>query len=118
MFKNGSKGQSKRDQDDHRITAEHLRRLNKDQDDYLEILSQLIETYEDAHVKPPRKVAGIKLVRFLLAENDMTGDDLAELLGVDRSVAYKILKGTRNLTAEHIRKLADRFLISADALIG
>jgi hypothetical protein len=33
MFKNGSKGQSKRDQDDHRITAEHLRRLNKDQDE-------------------------------------------------------------------------------------
>jgi len=91
--------------------------LNEDQDDYLEILSQLIETYEDAHVKPPRKVAGIKLVRFLLEENDMTGDDLAGLLGVDRSVAYKILKGTRNLTAEHIRKSADRFLISADALI-
>jgi HTH-type transcriptional regulator/antitoxin HigA len=92
--------------------------LNEDQDDYLEILSQLIETYEDAHVKLPRKVAGIKLVRFLLEENDMTGDDLAGLLGVDRSVAYKILKGTRNLTAEHIRKIADRFLISADALIG
>jgi HTH-type transcriptional regulator / antitoxin HigA len=92
--------------------------LNKDQDDYLEILSQLIETYEDAHVKPPRRVAGIKLVRFLLAENDMTGDDLAGLLGVDRSAAYKILKGTRNLTAEHVRKIADRFVISADALIG
>jgi HTH-type transcriptional regulator/antitoxin HigA len=92
-------------------------RLNEDQDDYLEILSQLIETYEDAHVKPPRTVAGIKLVRFLLAENDMTGDDLAALLGVDRSVAYKILKGTRNLTAEHVRKIADRFLISADVLI-
>jgi HTH-type transcriptional regulator / antitoxin HigA len=92
--------------------------LNKDQDDYLEILSQLIETYEDAHVKPPRRVTGIKLVRFLLAENDMTGGDLAGLLGVDRSVAYKILKGTRNLTAEHVRKVADRFLVSADVLIG
>lgn len=92
-------------------------RLNKDQEDYLEILSRLIEAYEDEHVKQPRMITGIELVRLLLTENDLTGDDLATLLGVDRSVAYKILKGSRNLTTEHIRKLADRFAIRADALI-
>jgi HTH-type transcriptional regulator/antitoxin HigA len=93
-------------------------RLNRDQDDYLEILSQLVEAYENEKVKRPRRLAGLDLVRYLLEENDLTGDDLATLLEVDRSVAYKILKGARNLTAEHIRKLSDRFRISADALLG
>ena len=93
-------------------------RLNKDQDDFLEILSQQIEAYENEHLRPPRKVTGLELLRFILEENDLTGDDLAELLEVDRSVAYKILKGARNLTADHIRKLCERFLISADALLA
>jgi HTH-type transcriptional regulator/antitoxin HigA len=92
--------------------------LNEDQGDYLEILSQTVEIYEKETVKPPRKVSGIELLQLLLTENEMTGDDLAELLKVDRSVAYKILKGSRNLTTEHVRKLAARFAISADALIG
>lgn len=93
-------------------------RLNKDQEDYLEILSQIVEAYEKENVKPLRRIAGIELVQLLLEENGLTGDDLAELLGVDRSVAYKILKGSRNLTTAHVRKLANRFVISADALIA
>jgi len=93
-------------------------KLNNDQEDYLEILSQLIEVYEEANLKTQTKFSGIELVRFLLDENDMTGSDLAALLDVDRSVAYKILKGARSLTAEHIRKISERFLISADALIA
>ena len=64
-----------------------------------------------------KRVSSVELVQSLLEENDMTGDDLAKLLDVDRSVAYKMLKGSRNLTAAHIRAIADRFLISADALI-
>jgi len=93
-------------------------RLNRDQEDYLEILSQLIEAYEEENLNAQRKISGIELVRYLLDENDMTGDDFAKLLDVDRSVAYKILKGARSLTAEHIRKISERFLISADALLA
>lgn len=47
----------------------------------------------------------------------MTGDDLAKLLKVDRSVAYKILKGTRNLTTNHLRRLCERFSVRADLFI-
>jgi antitoxin component HigA of HigAB toxin-antitoxin module len=55
-----------------------------------------------------------------LAKGNFAGDDVADLLGVDidRSVAYRILKQTSNLTAEHIRRLAERFAISADALLA
>jgi Predicted transcription regulator containing HTH domain len=93
-------------------------KLNRDQEDFLEILSQQIEAYEAEHLQAPKQKTGLELVRLLLEENDLSGNDLAELLGVDRSVAYKILKGTRNLTVDHVRRLAERFAISADAILG
>ena len=93
-------------------------KLNADQDDYLELLSQLVETYEAAHLTVYPKVKGIEALKFLLSENQLTGDDLAQLLSVDRSTAYKILKGTRNLTTEHIRILCDRFSVGAELLIA
>jgi antitoxin component HigA of HigAB toxin-antitoxin module len=43
---------------------------------------------------------------------------LAKLLSVDRSTAYKILKGTRNLTTEHIRRLCERFMVGPELFIA
>lgn len=100
------------------IDALAVGKLNQDQEDYLEIMSQLVEAYENQHVKPPRLLTGVALVRALLEENELTGEDLAEILKVDRSVAFKVLKGTRNLTADHVRTLAKRFFVSADALLS
>lgn len=94
------------------------RALNRDQEDYLEILSQQIEAYEAENLKAPRGIVGLELVRMLLDENGLTGDDLAYLLKIDRSAAYKVLKGARNLTADHVRRLAERFAISSDAILG
>jgi HTH-type transcriptional regulator/antitoxin HigA len=93
-------------------------KLNADQEDYLELLSQLVETYEAAHLTPYPKLKGIEALKFLLAENQLTGDDLAKLLSVDRSTAYKILKGTRNLTTEHIRSLCERFSVGPELFIA
>ena len=93
-------------------------KLNADQEDYLELLSQLVETYEAAHLTPYPKVKGIDALKFLLAKNQLTGDDLAKLLSVDRSTAYKILKGTRNSTTEHIRSLCERFSVGPGLFIA
>jgi HTH-type transcriptional regulator / antitoxin HigA len=92
--------------------------LNADQDDYLDLLSDLVAAYEDEHVKPLRKIGGVEALKYILKENAQTGDDLAALLKVERSVAYRILKGTRNLTADHIRVLAKRFQVSADLFLA
>lgn len=93
-------------------------KLTKDQDDYLELLSQIIEAYENEHVDAPKAPSSIETLKFLLSENDMSGDDLADLLGVDRSQAFKILKGSRALTVDHIKKISDRFRISANVLLS
>lgn len=92
-------------------------RLNRDQDDYLELMAKIIEDYERETVPEPAPVRGIESLRFLLKENDLMADDLGSIIGVDRSIAYRILKGARNLTAEHVKKLSTRFAVSADLFL-
>ena len=93
-------------------------KLNHDQDDYLAIMAKLVEDYENENVPAPKPVEGIKALKFLLEENNLTADDLGEIIGVNRSIAYRILKGARNLTADHIKKLAARFAVSADLFLA
>jgi HTH-type transcriptional regulator/antitoxin HigA len=93
-------------------------KLNRDQDDYLELMAKIIEDYERETVPEPAPVRGIGSLKFLLKENDLTADDLGSIIGVDRSIAYRILKGTRNLTAEHVKKLSSRFAVSADLFLA
>jgi HTH-type transcriptional regulator/antitoxin HigA len=91
--------------------------LNRDQEDYLVLLSGLVERYE-AEMLPKRPpVSGLDMLRYVLGENRLGGDDLAKIIGVDRSVAYRILKGERGLTTEHIKALANRFGVPADVFI-
>jgi HTH-type transcriptional regulator/antitoxin HigA len=92
-------------------------KLNHDQDDYLAIMAKIVEDYENENVPEPNPVKGIEALKFLLEENSLTAADLGDLVGVNRSVAYRILKGARNLTAEHIKKLAARFAVSADLFL-
>jgi HTH-type transcriptional regulator / antitoxin HigA len=94
------------------------RKLNADQDDYLELLSQLVEAYETEHLAPPPRLKGREALAYLLTEHEATGDDLAAVLGVDRSTAYKLLKGTRQLTTDHIRKLTAHFKVRAEVFLG
>jgi len=60
----------------------------------LEILSDLLESYEEKNLRPFRGFSVQEILRFLLEENRLTGEDLAKLLKVDRSVAYKICSGS------------------------
>lgn len=93
-------------------------KLNRDQDDYLAIMARTVEDYETEHLPKPRSIKGTEALKFLLKENQLTGADLGALLGVNRSVAYRILKGTRKLTADHIKKLTARFAVSADLFLA
>jgi HTH-type transcriptional regulator/antitoxin HigA len=91
--------------------------LNRDQDDYLQLLAGLVERYE-ANTLPKRpRISGVGMLRYVLDENNLGGDDLARIIGVDRSVAFRILKGERSLTTDHIKALCERFGVPADVFI-
>jgi HTH-type transcriptional regulator/antitoxin HigA len=87
--------------------------LNADQADYLDVLSTLVEAYEDVHdpLDDPA-VCGLDALRALLDEHGMSATDLARLLGVHRSMGSKLLKGERALTARHLQRLGERFKVS------
>lgn len=92
-------------------------KLNRDQSDYLLLLSALVERYEaDTLPKRPR-VSGLEMLKYILDENDLGGDDLAKIIDVDRSAAFRILKGERQLTTGHIKSLRERFGVGADVFI-
>jgi HTH-type transcriptional regulator/antitoxin HigA len=88
--------------------------LNADQADYLDVLSTLVEAYENTHdpLNDPA-LCGLDILRVLLAEHGMSAADLARLLGVHRSMGSKLLQGERALTARHLQTLGERLKVSA-----
>ena len=92
-----------------------LRRPTKGQRDYLKMLATLVEAYERPYdfntLSDP-----IEILEFLLKENDMSGSDLGRLLG-SRQLGPAILRGARNLSKTHIKKLATHFKVDAGLFI-
>ena len=84
--------------------------LNRDQADYLESLSTLIEAYENEHNNFDTDQDPIEILKFLLDENGLNGSDLGRLLG-NRELGSKILNGVRKLSKRHIKILAARFSV-------
>jgi len=84
--------------------------LNKDQTAYLEVLSLLIEDYESKHFPIDAPQDPIEALKFLLKANGLNSSDLGNILG-QRQLGSKILKGKRQLSKVHIKKLAEYFSV-------
>ncbi|MEN9637933.1 MAG: hypothetical protein RL077_6337 [Verrucomicrobiota bacterium] len=91
--------------------------LNADQEDYLLLLSTLIERFDADQVEKLPASSGLDLLKYLLEEHQLSGEALAKILGVDRSIAYRIIKGERSLTAAHVKTLSVHFGVSADLFL-
>ena len=85
------------------------------EEEYLSALTDLVETYEHAHVAIPH-VSGVEALRFLMEENGLTQADLAPLFGA-RSIVSEVLSGKRHLALSHIARLAERFGVPADVFM-
>jgi HTH-type transcriptional regulator/antitoxin HigA len=86
--------------------------LNADQEDYLDVLSTLVGEYEDEHhAIDTSAYRGLPALKYLVEVNGMTASELGELLG-NRSLGSKLLRGERQMSKAHIRKLAERFKVS------
>lgn len=85
--------------------------LTREQGEYLEILTENIKAYE-SKCFVGRKHSPLDIVKFLVAENGMSGSDLGRVLGL-RTLGPKILNGERGLSKTHIKKLANYFSVEA-----
>ncbi len=85
--------------------------------DYLDVLSDLVEAYENESV-PMRPVGDADLLRFLLKEKRVTQSEVAAKAGIAESVISEILSGKRRLNRTQIGKLARYFHISPGAFLA
>jgi HTH-type transcriptional regulator / antitoxin HigA len=87
-----------------------------DQRDYFDLLCGLMEDYDREQVRWPKISVGARL-QHLLEESGLSAADLSRLLGGSRNLGSMILRGDRNLTVAHIRRLADHFRVSPELFI-
>jgi HTH-type transcriptional regulator / antitoxin HigA len=76
----------------------------------IELLTLLIERYEEEHFAVPQASPG-DVLRFLLERHGLKQRDLAADLGGE-SVVSEVLSGKRKLNAKHIEQLSERFHVS------
>jgi HTH-type transcriptional regulator/antitoxin HigA len=85
--------------------------------DYLETLAQLVKDYEQAQEKIDlADLSVVELLKHLMTEAEMNVSDLGRLLG-SQSTASQILRGRRELSKTHIRRLADHFKVDAELFL-
>ena len=84
-----------------------------DQEDYLETLVALVGKFDDEHFAADlAQLTPLQVLDYLLDHHDMNSSQLGELLGNNRSLGGKILRGERQLSKAHMRILAERFCVS------
>jgi HTH-type transcriptional regulator/antitoxin HigA len=60
----------------------------------------------------------VEVLREFVWEHRLKVRELGALLGVSDSAASMILKGDRNLTLDHVRKLAERLNVTTALFVG
>ncbi len=78
--------------------------------DYLDVLSDLVESYEDAAV-PMRVVDDAEMLRFLIENRNITQSELARRTRIAESTLSEVQSGKRTLTRSQIGKLARFFQV-------
>jgi HTH-type transcriptional regulator/antitoxin HigA len=86
------------------------RRLAGDEEDYLDVLSDLVEKYEDQHF-PIEPIFGLDALRHLVDSSGKTRATIAAEAGLPVSTLSEILLGRRRLNTRHIDILARYFRI-------
>jgi HTH-type transcriptional regulator/antitoxin HigA len=87
--------------------------LNKDESDYLDVLTDLVEAYDQKHCPVPDDGTPLDRLRGLLKESGMSTAEFGRLLG-NSGLASQIVLGRRQLSKTHIRMLSRYFKLDAN----
>jgi HTH-type transcriptional regulator/antitoxin HigA len=92
------------------LGLEKKARLGAKEKEFAELLTVLIEAYEEEHY-PIRTASPVEVLVELMEVNGLKQKDLAPLLGSE-SVVSQVLRGKRELNKHHIERLSKRFRVS------
>lgn len=85
------------------------------EDRLLELLSILVEHYEDEHY-PIEAPDPIEALKELMLAKGMSQSELSKLLG-SSGIASEVLSGKRALSKAHIKKLSEVFHVPTDLFV-
>ena len=89
-------------------------RRSKAEEDYLDVLSDLVEVYEDEHI-PIGPVSDADMLQSFLDDWRLTQAQVAKATGIAESTISEVLSGKRKLNRKQIGKLAKYFRVSPEA---
>ncbi len=92
-------------------------RLSSAEEDYLEVLGDLVRQYEAEH-HPIPPVSDGELLRFLIETRELTQVQVAKESGIAESTISEVLSGRRKLNRRQIVKLAGYFHVEPGAFLG
>jgi HTH-type transcriptional regulator / antitoxin HigA len=87
--------------------------LNTDERDYLDVLTNLVEAFDNERFPEADDGTPVERLKALLEESSTTTADLGRLLG-NSGLASQILLGRRQLSKTHIRILSRHFKLDAN----
>jgi HTH-type transcriptional regulator/antitoxin HigA len=91
------------------VDREHL---DPAEDDYLDVLSDLVERYEEkAHPIPD--VSEGDMLDFLIEQRGVKQANVARGTGIAESTISQVIRGKRRLTRDQLEKLSGYFHVSA-----
>ena len=85
-------------------------KLDEGETDYLDVLGDLVEAYEES-THPIEPASDAAMLESLLTDRGQTQLQVAAVTGIANSTLSNVLHGKRQLTRDHIRRLAKHFLV-------
>jgi len=91
--------------------------LSLAESDYLDVLGDLVEKYEDEHVEMPH-VSDAEMLRSLMDEKGVRQADVVRGAGISKTILSLVLSGKRDLTRAHIKALSKYFGVGPASFLG
>jgi HTH-type transcriptional regulator/antitoxin HigA len=91
-------------------------RISAEEDHLLDLLSTLVEKYEDEHY-PIEPSAPHEILQFLMEERDLKQKDIVHLFG-SSGRASEAINGLRPISKIQAKALAEYFHVSTDLFLG
>jgi HTH-type transcriptional regulator/antitoxin HigA len=94
------------------LALEQKDTLTPEQKDLADLLTLLIEDFEEKHYQLP-KASPLEAISFLMDQHGLKQKDLVDVFGTP-SIVSEVLSGKRDLNKDHISRLSKRFRVSPE----
>lgn len=89
--------------------------LSPEEEKLLDLLSTLIETYEDEHYPIPESTPN-EVLKFLMEDRELKQKDLVHIFG-STGITSEVVNGKRSISKAQAKKLAEFFKVSVELFI-